>query len=141
TRGRTIMQTLYSRVAGLDIHKTTVVACILIAAESRPQIRTFGTMTDDLLALFDWLAQNKVTHVAMESTGVLWKPIWNILDGGPWELLLVNPRGLKNVPGRKTDVSDSQWIAQLLSCGLLKNSYVPKREQRELRDLTRQRAQ
>lgn len=134
------MQTLYSRVAGLDIHKTTVVACILIAG-SRPQIRTFGTMTDDLLALFDWLAQNKVTHVAMESTGVLWKPIWHILDGGPWELSLVNPRDLKHVPGRKSDVSDSQWIGQLLSCGLLKNSYVPQREQQELRDLTRQRAQ
>jgi transposase len=134
------MQTLYSRAAGLDVHKTTIVACIKIGGQS-DQVRTFGTMTDDLLALFDWLVRNKVTHVAMESTGVLWKPVWNILEGHEWELTLVNPRDLKQVPGRKSDVKDSQWIAQLLSCGLLKNSYVPQPEQRELRDLTRQRAQ
>ncbi len=134
------MQTLYSHAAGLDVHKTTIVACLKIAG--RPDhVRTFGTMTDDLLALFDWLARNKVAHVAMESTGVLWKPVWNILEGGEWELWLVNPRDLKQVPGRKSDVNDAQWIAQLLSCGLLHNSYVPQREQRELRDLTRQRAQ
>jgi len=134
------MQTLYSRAAGLDLHKETIVACI--ARDGSPKlVRTFGTMTDDLLRLYDWLTENSVTHVAMESTGVLWKPVWNILDGGPWELLLVNPRDLKQVPGRKSDVSDSQWIAQLLAHGLLKASYVPDRAQRELRDLTRQRAQ
>jgi transposase len=138
------MQTLFQRVAGLDIHKKTVVACVWIT-DSRGQatnvVRTFGTMTDDLLALFDWLKENEVTHVAMESTGVLWKPIWNILERGVWKLLLVNPRELKQVMGRKSDVKDCQWIAQLLACGLLKSSYVPAREQRDLRDLTRQRAQ
>jgi transposase len=138
------MQTLFQRVAGLDIHKVTIVVCVWIT-NSRGQtsntVRTFGTMTEDLLALFDWLKENEVTHVAMESTGVLWKPVWNILEGGEWKLLLVNPRELKQVPGRKSDVNDSQWIAQLLSCGLLKSSYVPARDQRDLRDLTRQRAQ
>jgi transposase len=97
-------------------------------------------MTGDLLQMSDWLASEGVTHVAMESTGVLWKPIWNILDGR-FTLLLVNPRELKQVPGRKSDVNDSQWIAHLLQCGLLRSSFVPSRPQRELRDLTRQRTQ
>ena len=138
------MQTLFHRVAGLDVHKKTVVVTIRITeaqGQDQEPTRTFGTMTDDLLALYDWLIKLRVTHVAMESTGILWKPIWNILEGGPWELLLVNARELKQVPGRKTDIKDSQWIAQLLACGLLKNSYVPERGQRDLRDLTRQRAQ
>lgn len=139
------METLYRRVAGLDVHKDTVVVCVRITeGQGKPheEVRTFGTMTDDLLALSDWLRGEQVTHLAMESTGVLWKPIWNILDGASdWELLLVNARELKQVPGRKTDVKDSQWIAQLLACGLLRSSFVPAREQRELRDLTRQRAQ
>jgi len=104
------------------------------------EVRTFGTMTSDLLALSDWLQAADVTHVAMESTGVLWKPVFNILEGS-FELLLVNPRDIKKVPGRKTDVSDSEWIAQLLACGLLTGSFVPARPQRELRDLTRHRAQ
>lgn len=138
------MQTLFHRVAALDVHKKTVVACVRIV-DARGQVteavRTFGTMTDDLLVLFDWLAAQEVTHVAMESTGVLWKPIWHVLEGGPWGLQLINPKDLKHVPGRKSDVKDCQWIAQLLGCGLLKSSYVPKREQRELRDLTRHRAQ
>lgn len=138
------MQTLYRRVAGLDVHKKTVVVTVRITdTQGRVQefTQVFGTMTVDLLALSDWLRKHEVTHVAMESTGVLWKPIWNILEGGPWELLLVNARELKQVPGRKSDVKDSQWIAQLLACGLLKCSFVPQREQRDLRDLTRQRAQ
>lgn len=138
------MQTLYQRVAGLDVHKKTAVACVRATdtqGRVREVVRTFGTMTDDLLALRDWLAAEQVTHVAMESTGVLWKPIWNLLEEATWLLLLVNPCELKHVPGRKSDVKDSQWIAQLLACGLLKASYVPQREQRELRDLTRQRAQ
>ncbi len=138
------MQTLYPRVAGLDVHKNSVVACLRITNSGGPVqefVRTFGTMTADLLGLADWLSQEQVTHVAMESTGVLWKPIWNILEGGAWQLLLVNARELKQVPGRKSDVKDSQWIAHLLACGLLKSSYVPGREQRDLRDLTRQRAQ
>jgi transposase len=97
-------------------------------------------MTGDLLQMSDWLASQGVTHVAMESTGVLWKPVWNILEG-LFELLLVNPRELKQVPGRKSDVRDCQWIAHLLQCGLLRTSFVPPRAQRELRDLTRHRAQ
>ena len=137
------MDAIFKIVAGLDVHQKTVVACV---RKTQPQgaiaeeVRTFGTMTGDLLQLSGWLAKEGVTHVAMESTGVLWKPVWNILDGR-FELLLVNPRKLKRVPGRKTDVSDSQWIAHLLQCGLLASSFVPSRPQRELRDLTRQRTQ
>src|SRR5512135_352779 len=97
-------------------------------------------MTRDLLALAGYLEALGVTHVAMESTGVFWKPVWNILDGR-FQLLLVNPRHVKQVPGRKSDVSDAEWIAQLLQCGLLQGSFVPRRELRELRDLTRFRAQ
>lgn len=138
------MQIIYQRVAGLDVHKKTIVVCIRImlsGGQVKEETRTFGTMTDDLLALLDWLVQQQVTHVAMESTGVLWKPIWNILDGHGLELLLVNAKELKQVPGRKSDVKDAQWIAQLLACGLLKSSFVPQREQRDLRDLTRYRVQ
>jgi transposase len=138
------MDTLFARVAGLDVHKKNVVACVRITTpqgQAQETVRTFGTMTEDLLALADWLRQQQVTHVAMESTGVLWKPIWNILEGDEFELLLVNARELKQVPGRKSDVKDSQWIAQLLACGLLRSSFVPERDQRDLRDLTRQRAQ
>jgi transposase len=138
------METLFCRVAGLDIHKSTIMVCVRVTdrrGEVRETVRTFGTMTGDLLALTDWLADERVTHVAMESTGVFWKPVWNILDNGTFELLLVNPKELKQVPGRKSDVKDSQWIAHLLACGLLKSSFVPDRELRDLRDLTRQRAQ
>jgi transposase len=137
------MDTIYRSVAGLDVHKKTIAACIRRINDQgkvTEQVRTFGTMTRDLLALSDWLQAADVTHVAMESTGVLWKPVFNVLEG-PFKLLLVNPRDIKQVPGRKTDVSDCQWIAQLLACGLLQESYVPERDQRELRDLTRQRAQ
>lgn len=138
------MDTLFVRVAGLDLHQKTVVACARIAGpDGQPveEIRTFGTMTADLLGLSDWLAERRVTHVAMEATGVLWKPVWNILDGrAEWDLLLVNPRELKQVPGRKSDVKDSQWIAHWLACGLLRASFVPERPQRDLRDLTRLRA-
>lgn len=137
------MDIIYQRVAGLDLHEKTIVAAVRAvnrAGKLETELRTFGTMTQDLLALSDWLANFSVTHVAMEATGVLWKPVWNILDG-PFELLLVNPRELKQVPGRKTDTKDSQWIAQLLQCGLLRSSFVPPRAQRELRDLTRHRAQ
>lgn len=137
------MDTIYQRVAGLDLHLKTIVAAVRFldpAGKLETDLRTFGTMTRDILALSDWLAECGVTHVAMEATGVLWKPVWNILDDR-FELLLVNPRELKQVPGRKTDVKDSQWIAQLLQHGLLRSSFVPARPQRELRDLTRHRAQ
>jgi len=137
------MDTIYARVAGLDVHQkfTTVgVRCRLETGKLFAEVRTFGTMTRDLLALADYLEALGVTHVAMESTGILWKPVWNILEGR-FTLLLVNPRRVKQVPGRKLDVSDAEWIAHLLQCGLLQGSFVPKRELRELRDLTRCRAQ
>jgi transposase len=135
------MDVVYERCCGLDVHKTSVVACLLIsrsAGEPVRTVRTFGTMTGNLLALADWLAEVGCTHVAMESTGVYWKPLWNLLEDG-FELLLVNPRDIKAVPGRKTDVTDAEWIADLLRHGLLRASYVPNRPQRELRELTRYR--
>lgn len=135
------MEVLHERCAGLDIHLKTVVACVVVAGpkgQVRKEIRTFSTMTDDVLLLSDWLAANAVTHVAMESTGVYWKPIYNILEGS-FELLLVNAQHIKAVPGRKTDVKDCEWIADLLRHGLVRGSFVPDRPQRELRELTRYR--
>ena len=122
--------------AGLDVHKRTVVACVI--TPEGEETRTFGTMTKDLIALSDWLSQRQVTHAAMESTGVYWKPVWNILEGN-FELLLANARHIKAVPGRKTDVRDCEWIADLLRHGLVPSSFVPDRPQRELRELTRYR--
>ena len=136
------MDVVYERCCGLDIHKKTVVACRIVpgpAGKPTKEIRTFGTMTEDLLALSDWLASEGVTHVAMESTGVYWKPIYNLLEGS-FELLLANARHIKAVPGRKTDVRDCEWIADLLRHGLLKPSFVPDRRERELRELTRYRS-
>jgi transposase len=138
------METIYRRVAGLDIHKKNIVVCLRTTSPDgsvQEDIRTVGTMTDDLLDLGDWLSKHRITHAAMESTGVLWKPIWNILEGYSFQLQLVNARELKQVPGRKSDVRDCQWIAHLLACGLLNSSFVPERGQRQLRDLTRHRAQ
>jgi transposase len=135
------MDVVYERCCGLDIHKKTVVACLVLpgpAGAPAKEVRTFGTMTADLLALADWLAGAGCTHVAMESTGVFWKPIYNLLEGG-FELLLVNARHVKAVPGRKTDVRDCEWIADLLRHGLLRGSFVPDRPARELRELTRYR--
>jgi transposase len=137
------MDTIYPSVAGLDLHKKTVFASVRWVNQEgklEEETRTFGTMTKHLLELSDWLSERGVTHVAMEATGVYWKPVWNILEGR-FELMLVNPRELKQVPGRKSDVKDCQWIAQLLQHGLLHSSLVPPRPQRELRDLTRHRAQ
>jgi transposase len=137
------MDPIYRCCAGLDVHKMTVVACVRQVEPSgrvREEVQTFGTMTADLLMLFDWLAEAGVTHVALESTGVYWKPVFNILEGR-FEVLLVNPRHIQQVPGRKTDVKDCQWIAQLLQCGLLRGSFIPPKPIRELRDLTRQRSQ
>lgn len=136
------MDVIYERVCGLDVHSGSVQACVRRMASGgiESEVRTFGTMTRDLLALADWLAAEAVTHVAMESTGVYWKPIYNILEGH-FTVLLVNAQHVKHVPGRKTDVKDCQWLAQLLQCGLLRGSFVPDRPQREMRDLTRHRAQ
>jgi transposase len=135
------MEVLYPRCCGLDIHKRLVVACLVTPGpDGTPakRVRTFGAMTEDLLALADWLAAAGCTHVAMESTGVYWKPLFNLLESG-FHLLLVNARHVKAVPGRKTDVRDCEWLADLLRHGLLRASFVPDRPQRELRDLTRYR--
>jgi transposase len=137
------METINQRCAGLDVHKKTVEACVRVLDEKGrlgTEVRKFNTYTRDILALSDWLSDHGVTIVAMESTGVFWKPIYNILDGR-FEVLLVNARHVKNVPGRKTDVKDCQWLAQLLQHGLLRGSFIPSRELRELRDLTRHRSQ
>lgn len=136
------MNVRYERWCGLDVHKTSVVACLLISpprGEPIRTIRSFGTMTEELLALSDWLAGAGCTHIALESTGVYWKPIWNLLEG-EFDLLLANPRHMKAVPGRKTDVAEAEWIADLLRHGLLQSSFVPDRPLRELRELTRYRA-
>lgn len=137
------MDILYPVCAGLDVHKDSVVACVRrldAKGKTQHQTRTFGTMTLHLLCLADWLTEQGVTHVAMESTGVYWKPIWNLLEG-QFDILLVNAQHIKQVPGRKTDVKDAEWIAQLLQHGLLRGSFVPATPQRELRALTRQRRQ
>jgi transposase len=136
------MEVLYACCCGLDVHKKSVTACVLWAeakGKVRKEKRRFGTFTLDLLKLADWLRECGVTYVAMESTGVYWKPVWNILDGQFKEVLLINAQHIKAVPGRKTDQKDSEWIADLLQHGLLKGSFVPPQATRELRDLTRYR--
>jgi transposase len=136
------MDTMYRCCAGLDVHKETVAACVRrvdSAGRITQEVRTFGTTTGQLLTLCDHLVSQGAEAAAMESTGVFWKPLWNILEGS-LKVILVNARHIKNVPGRKTDVKDCQWIAQLLQHGLLRASFVPERPQREWRDLTRQRS-
>jgi len=135
------MRIVYQRCCGLDVHKRVIVACLLLLkpdGELRSEIRKFGTMTKDLLELLDWLQQAGCTHVAMESTGVYWKPIYNILEG-QLEVIVVNAQHLKGVPGRKTDVLDAEWLAECFQLGLLKASFIPPAPVRELRDLTRYR--
>lgn len=113
------MDIIYPRCAGLDVHKKTVVACRIMPDETgkqRLEVRTFGSRVDDLLALADWLRRGQISHVAMESTGIYWKPVFNILES-EFEVILVNAKHIKFVPGRKTDVKDAQWIAELLQCG------------------------
>lgn len=131
------MQVMYERCAGLDVHKKTVVACVVTPAGQ--ETRTFATMTADLLTLADWLLACGCTHVAIESTGDYWKPVFNILEG-TCEVILVNAQHVKAVPGRKTDVKDAAWLAELLQHGLLRASFIPPVAQRELRDLTRYRS-
>jgi transposase len=141
--GGLVMDTLVYRAGGLDVHKKFIAACTRLTDPQTGKVtehtERFGTMTADLHRLAEWMAGAGVTHVAMESTGVYWKPVWNILEDR-FQLMLVNPRELKQVPGRKSDERDCRWIAHLLACGLLTASFVPPRGQRELRDLTRQRA-
>jgi transposase len=134
------MQVLYPRCCGLDVHKATIAACVLVADGHTKQkhLLRCKTMTHDLLALAEWLAGFGVTHVAMESTGVYWKPLWNVLEGR-FELLLINAQHFKAVPGRKTDMKDCEWLADLLQHGLIRGSFVPPTATRDLRDLNRNR--
>jgi transposase len=135
------MEAIVERSCGLDVHKTTVVACLLVgAADARPgkEVRTFGTTTSELEAMREWLTEAGCTHVAMESTGVYWVPVYAVLEGH-FELVVGNATHIKNVPGRKTDVKDSEWIADLVRHGLIRKSFVPPKWQRRLRDLVRYR--
>lgn len=135
------MRTIYPKVAGLDVHKKTVVGATRVEQEGQElsqRKQTFGTMTVELLALSDWLTEQGVTHVAMESTGEYWKPVFNILEEN-FEVILVNAQHLSKVPGRKTDQSDAEWLAELMQYGLLRASFIPPVGQRELRELTRYR--
>lgn len=136
------MDVIYPRCAGLDVHKQTVVACARVAGNGPllQEVRTFATTTSGLLELADWLESLGVEHVAMEATGVYWKPVWHVLDGH-FELVLANAAHVKNVPGRKTDVNDATWLADLLAHGLIRASFVPPVAVQELRTLTRTRKQ
>jgi transposase len=138
-----MMDVMHERCAGLDVHKATVVACVrlMTGGKVNRECRTFDTTTAGLLALLAWLTESGCTHVAMEATGVYWKPVWNILGDGPFELMVANAAHIKNVPGRKTDVNDATWIADLVACGLIKASFVPGEAIQELRSLLRARKQ
>jgi transposase len=137
------MEVLYPHCAGLDVHKDTVVACVRHMANGsvRREVRTFKTTTKELLALSDWLAGEGCTHLAMEATGVYWKPVWHVLSDGDFALLLANAAHVKNVPGRKTDVNDATWLADLLAHGLIRGSFVPDAPTQEMRNLLRTRKQ
>ncbi|MDO8690819.1 MAG: IS110 family transposase [Dehalococcoidia bacterium] len=130
------MQVVHERCSGVDVHKKTLLASVI--TPERQETRTFGTMTKQLLEMADWFSENGVTHVAMESTGVYWKPVYNLLEGS-FTVLVVNAQHIKAVPGRKTDVKDAEWIADLLRHGLVRGSFIPDRPQRELRELVRHR--
>jgi transposase len=141
------MEVMHKRVAGLDVHKAKIVACVRIMASRKAgrqvsrECRSFDTTTDGLLALLAWLTESGCTHVAMEATGVYWKPVWNILSDGIFELVVANAAHIKNVPGRKTDMNDAMWIADLMACGLIKASFVPEEAFQDLRSLLRTRKQ
>jgi len=135
------MERLIERCAGLDVHQASVGACVLIhetGKRAKKLVRSFGTMTDDLETLRDWLTEHGVTHVGMESTGVYWRPVYAVLEGA-FELIVGTARHIKNVPGRKTDIKDAEWIAELICCGLIRPSFVPPKPRRELRQLLRYR--
>src|SRR6516164_8614844 len=136
------MEVIHERCAGLDVHKETVVGCVRVSepGEVRHEVRRFASTTPGLLELAGWLRQAGCTHVAMEATGVYWKPVWHILEG-EFELVLANPLHICNVPGRKSDVNDATWIADLLAHGQIRSSMVPPGPIQELRDLTRTRKQ
>lgn len=131
------MRVVHERCAGLDVHKKTIVVCAI--TEKGQEVRTFGTMTQNLLSLVQWLAELGCREVAMESTGVYWKPVYNLLEAAEFKPMVVNAQHIKAVPGRKTDVRDAEWIADLLRHGLMRASFIPDRDQRELRELVRYR--
>jgi transposase len=135
------MERLHERCARLDVHKDTVVACVRIATgrSAKRKVKTFATTTSGLLELHDWLEGDGVTHVAMEATGVYWKPVWHLLEDS-FQLVLANASHIKAVPGRKTDINDATWIADLLAHGLIRASFVPPTPIQELRDVTRAQA-
>jgi len=137
------MEVMHQWVAGLDVHKETVVSCVRLMTGRKParECRTFATTTEGLLALLAWLTASRVTHVAMEATGVYWTPVWKILSAGDFTLIVANAAHIKQVPGRKTDINDAMWIADLLARGLIKASFVPEEEIQELRSLMRTRKQ
>ena len=137
------MDIVHERVAGLDVHKAMIVACVrlVVGGKVKRECRTFETTTSGLLALLSWLSEHSCSQVAMEATGVYWKPVWNILSDGSFELIVANAAHIKNVPGRKTDMNDAMWIADLVACGLIKASFVPDEKTQELRSLLRARKQ
>src|SRR5262245_63120787 len=137
------MEVLHPRCCGLDVHKATVVACVrrVIDGKAVKDSRTFATTTSSLFALSEWLTETKCTHVAMEATGVYWKPVWHILSDGDLELVLANAAHIRNVPGRKTDVKDADWISDLLAHGLIRASFVPDTQTQEMRTLLRTRSE
>ena len=138
------MEVLYERCCVLDVHKETVVACLRLVVDGKvvKEVRTFKTPTASLIALSEWLAENNCTHVAMEATGVYWKPVWHILSDGGFQLILANAAHVKNIPGRKTDVKDADWVSDLLvSTCLIRPSFVPDSQTQEMRALMRTRKQ
>lgn len=136
------METLLSHCAGMDVHQETIVVCTLVSdtpeSEVQSEVKTFGTTTRQLFDMLTWLESKEITHIAMESTGIYWRPVYNILEGY-FDITLANAYRIKNVPGRKTDVSDAEWIAKLLRHGLIERSFVPSQDLRELRDMVRLR--
>src|SRR5208282_3734893 len=138
-----MMEVLHPHCAGLDVHKDSVVACVrhMVDGDVKREVRSFKTTTKALMALSEWLSVEGCTHIVMEATGVYWKPVWHILSDGEFELVLANAAHVKNVPGRKTDVSDATWLAELLAHGLVRGSFVPDQQTQEMRDLLRSRKQ
>src|ERR1700677_2774227 len=137
------MEILHPHCAGLDVHKQSVVACVrhVVNSQITTSVKTFDTTTQELMTLSEWLSAEGVTHIAMEATGVYWKPVWHILCDGEFELLLANAAHVKNVPGRKTDVNDATWLADLMAHGLIRPSFVPDEPTQQMRDLLRTRKQ
>ncbi|HEV2133364.1 MAG TPA: IS110 family transposase [Terracidiphilus sp.] len=137
------MEVLYPHCAGLDVHKETVVACVrhMEGGKVRTEVKSFASTTGELMAMSEWLSNESVTHIAMEATGVYWKPVWHILSDGEFELVLANAAHVKNVPGRKTDINDAMWLADLMAHGLIKASFVPSEPTQQMRALLRTRKQ